>query len=131
MPHRAEMWWIGIFKRMERTAGIGVRPDLGFSPKQLLIRAVWVGPKVASSPWFAASSCQHVPSAVSQQTSRITRVRGRFVLAAKTLNVKLRSQHAWLRGAGFPGSPCGVPVSLRHQLRMPPPSPVLSRICCL
>lgn len=83
---------------MEGTAGIGVRPDLGFirgSPKQLLIRALWAGPKVASSPWFVASSCQHVPSAVSQQTSRVTWVQGRFVLAAKTLNVKLSSQQAW------------------------------------
>lgn len=120
---------------MEGTAGIGVRPDLGFiggNPKQLLIRALWAGPKVASSPRFVASSCQHVPSAVSQQTSRVTEVQGRFGLAAKTLNVKPSSQQAWLCRAEFPGSPCGMPVSLWHQLRMhSPPPPPPPGICCL
>lgn len=76
-----------------------------------------------ASSWFVVSCCQHVPSAVRQQTSRVTWCKAGLGLAAKTLNAKPSFQQAWPRPyrTGIPGSPCGVPVSLQCQLRMHTP----------
>lgn len=69
----------------------------------------------------------YMPSAVSPQTSRVTKCKAGLGLAAKTLNAKPSSQQAWCGHAelGFQGPHVVCLSVFSSQLRMHTPSPCL------